>query len=329
MDIFSTMASSGAPSPQSITPQLDQQLVASMSRIEVQEATHNHHQPKQQYTTRYWGQGSAVSSQARPEALDSQTLHGSPVIHSLQRAASSQSSPRAWESPEHLGPTPWEAATEQQLHNPYPGLDPQLSGYMYSEDNGISTSYPAADFVPSSGFDGPESGYSTSPGQGEFPPTPESAHLMSPCSTTLTMTMDDLPGSPNDDAVSQAATLVAQMAGSPRNNKPPPATFHQDGQDGNDKNGVAYAKLIYQAFLSTPRHAMTLQEIYQWFRENTEKGKSGSKGWQNSIRHNLSMNDVSSHCRPPYLIVPRRLPLFSPCPVLSLFTPLPLLFFPL
>jgi len=54
-----------------------------------------------------------------------------------------------------------------------------------------------------------------------------------------------------------------------------------------------YAQLIYRAFLSTPRHAMTLQEIYQWFRENTDKGKSGDKGWQNSIRHNLSMNLVS------------------------------------
>ncbi|KAK4143969.1 uncharacterized protein C8A04DRAFT_28313 [Dichotomopilus funicola] len=280
------MASSNAPSPQ---PQLDQHLIARMSKIGVQEASHNHHQPQQHYAPRYWNQGSAAPSKASSEALDNQALHGSPVTSGLQRTASSQSSPRAWESPEHLGPTPWEAATEQQLHNPYPGLDPQLSGYMYSGDSGMSAPYPA-DFVPSSGFDDPESGYSTSPGQGEFPPTPESAHLMSPCSTTLTMTMDDPPGSPGDDTVSQAATLVAQMGGSPRNNKTPPSMLHQDDQGDNDKNGEAYAKLIYKAFLSTPRHAMTLQEIYQWFRENTEKGKSGSKGWQNSIRHNLSMN---------------------------------------
>jgi hypothetical protein len=54
-----------------------------------------------------------------------------------------------------------------------------------------------------------------------------------------------------------------------------------------------YAQLLYSAFLCHPRHAMTLQEIYEWFRENTKKGEDGKKGWQNSIRHNLSMNGVS------------------------------------
>lgn len=53
-----------------------------------------------------------------------------------------------------------------------------------------------------------------------------------------------------------------------------------------------YAQLIYKAFMSTPNQSMTLQEIYQWFRQNTEKAKSEGKGWQNSIRHNLSMNGV-------------------------------------
>ncbi|KAH8596699.1 hypothetical protein B0O99DRAFT_685694 [Bisporella sp. PMI_857] len=51
-----------------------------------------------------------------------------------------------------------------------------------------------------------------------------------------------------------------------------------------------YAKLIYRALMSVPDHSMVLQEIYQWFRENTNKGCSDSKGWMNSIRHNLSMN---------------------------------------
>lgn len=54
-----------------------------------------------------------------------------------------------------------------------------------------------------------------------------------------------------------------------------------------------YAQLIYRAFMSTkPKYAMTLQDIYQWFRENTDKAKRDGKGWQNSIRHNLSMNQV-------------------------------------
>lgn len=51
-----------------------------------------------------------------------------------------------------------------------------------------------------------------------------------------------------------------------------------------------YAKLIHRALMSTPNHSMVLQEIYQWFRENTTKGRQDTKGWMNSIRHNLSMN---------------------------------------
>jgi hypothetical protein len=53
-----------------------------------------------------------------------------------------------------------------------------------------------------------------------------------------------------------------------------------------------YAKLIYRALMSAPNHSMVLQEIYQWFRDNTVKGSSDTKGWMNSIRHNLSMNAV-------------------------------------
>ena len=63
-----------------------------------------------------------------------------------------------------------------------------------------------------------------------------------------------------------------------------------------DEHGAEepYAKLIYRALMSAPDHSMVLQEIYQWFRENTTKGSSDTKGWMNSIRHNLSMNAVSS-----------------------------------
>ncbi len=53
-----------------------------------------------------------------------------------------------------------------------------------------------------------------------------------------------------------------------------------------------YAKLMFRAFLAAEGHRMTLKELYQWFKDNTDKVKGG--GWQNSIRHNLSMNAVSS-----------------------------------
>ena len=55
-----------------------------------------------------------------------------------------------------------------------------------------------------------------------------------------------------------------------------------------------YAKLIHRALMSVPGHRMVLKEIYEWFMANTDKNKNpSSKGWQNSIRHNLSMNGVS------------------------------------
>jgi Forkhead domain len=77
---------------------------------------------------------------------------------------------------------------------------------------------------------------------------------------------------------------------------PRPATEAEEEElaGPSSKAEEPYAQLIYRAFMSQPRHAMTLQEIYQWFRENTDKANSESKGWQNSIRHNLSMNAVSS-----------------------------------
>ncbi|KFA71846.1 hypothetical protein S40288_07751 [Stachybotrys chartarum IBT 40288] len=59
-----------------------------------------------------------------------------------------------------------------------------------------------------------------------------------------------------------------------------------------------YANLIYQALMTRPDHSMTLQEIYQWFRDNTNKARKSFKGWQNSIRHNLSMNKAFTNRDP-------------------------------
>lgn len=58
-------------------------------------------------------------------------------------------------------------------------------------------------------------------------------------------------------------------------------------------NDKPYAQLIYEALMQAPGHRMLLRDIYDWFRDNTKKAEeSGSNGWQNSIRHNLSMNHV-------------------------------------
>ena len=62
-----------------------------------------------------------------------------------------------------------------------------------------------------------------------------------------------------------------------------------------EQSNEPYATLIYRALMSTPGHRMVLKEIYEWFERNTDKAKDPkSRGWQNSIRHNLSMNGVSN-----------------------------------
>lgn len=58
------------------------------------------------------------------------------------------------------------------------------------------------------------------------------------------------------------------------------------------RHDVPYSRLIETALRLSPDNKLSLQGIYSWFRENTLRGQDKSKGWQNSIRHNLSMNAV-------------------------------------
>ncbi|OAA62166.1 forkhead domain-containing protein [Cordyceps fumosorosea ARSEF 2679] len=56
-----------------------------------------------------------------------------------------------------------------------------------------------------------------------------------------------------------------------------------------DINSLPYSQLLYRAFMSSNTRKLSLRQIYQWFEDNTNKAVN-NKGWQNSIRHNLSMN---------------------------------------
>lgn len=73
-------------------------------------------------------------------------------------------------------------------------------------------------------------------------------------------------------------------------------SFEDLDDDENNNYDKPYAQLIYEALLQAPGHRMLLRDIYDWFVTNTRKPReSGTNGWQNSIRHNLSMNQVCLH----------------------------------
>ncbi|KAF2656992.1 hypothetical protein K491DRAFT_351273 [Lophiostoma macrostomum CBS 122681] len=66
-----------------------------------------------------------------------------------------------------------------------------------------------------------------------------------------------------------------------------PRHYNEEGTVDKDQ---PYAQLIYQALMEKSDKTMVLKDIYDWFTQNTDKCDKETKGWQNSIRHNLSMN---------------------------------------
>jgi hypothetical protein len=113
----------------------------------------------------------------------------------------------------------------------------------------------------------------------------------SPCATTSSVDTPGLQLDESDTAIGVMGTVDAQQRENAENTASSAADTSSNAAS-DKRNSLAYAQLIHRAFMSTPGHAMTLQQIYQWFRDNTDKAKLGGKGWQNSIRHNLSMNQV-------------------------------------
>ncbi|KAF1800469.1 fork head domain-containing protein, partial [Mucor lusitanicus] len=60
--------------------------------------------------------------------------------------------------------------------------------------------------------------------------------------------------------------------------------------DRYEKPPYSYATLIAHAILTSKNGRLTLSDIYKWISEAYPYYKRGQKGWQNSIRHNLSLN---------------------------------------
>ncbi|ORY69939.1 uncharacterized protein BCR38DRAFT_95847 [Pseudomassariella vexata] len=81
-----------------------------------------------------------------------------------------------------------------------------------------------------------------------------------------------------------AKKMQLDESGLPRHDSFPAIT------DDGSKPGHSYAQLIGMAILRAPNRRLTLSQIYKWISDTFSFYNANDAGWQNSIRHNLSLN---------------------------------------
>lgn len=81
-----------------------------------------------------------------------------------------------------------------------------------------------------------------------------------------------------------------QPTDTPTNEPLPDPSEMPSLEDDGKKPSYSYAQLIGMAILRAPNRRLTLAQIYKWISDTFKHYNLNENGWQNSIRHNLSLN---------------------------------------
>lgn len=171
-------------------------------------------------------------------------------------------------------------------------------GHSYSGRMSPSTPYKQHAMMHQQAFTAPIGQVPTHLGQSHYYPAPRPVAM-----PTMNDVYPDIPTQPHQSEYYSPSNASRQGTADlmDYNN-----TLLEEDEAGEITNGEiadpCYAQLLFRCLREAPEHTMSLKDVYTWVRQYSQKARdSTGTGWQNSVRHNLSMNAVS-HQEPSTII---------------------------